>query len=514
MIWVRGALLLAAAARLLYFLSLYLTNSGTVRRYHVESAAVLFVVVGIICWLTAPRDKSRRSTNNVGRDFSPAELGEHGTRLPRRIWLLFLAAAVMLYAPARSVGLLSDDVGLVENARVWNFLPVTTSLFRPAPLAAWAMLLPKGGVEALHLFNVVLHGLNGYLASAVVAVWLRSRSAGLLAGALFLTSPLAPEAVVWLSGVFDVSAATFLFLTILIARRYDHPTPAVRAAFVATAFLAVACKETAVVGVPLVLFEAWLFSRLTRQLVVDGGIAIGVIGAYGLARVIGAFGVAAPEMTRFTLQRFFFEVFGAYALPWHSDVTAWLPWLSLAGGVIVVAGFAALCWSKATPSRVWAMGIAWILVPVVPDMTGLVISADLQGGRFLYIGTIGWVALLVGVSRYALAGASRAAFTAALVLLAAAGGVAVRAEIRPWQDAAATRDRVLSMLRTDPRLQSCPRITLTRLPDTVRGAYVFQAGAIELIRDEAQKQVVADASAGCRFGWNAMNGTFELDTTP
>ena len=54
--------------------------------------------------------------------------------------------------------------------------------------------------------------------------FLRS-GAAVAGGLLVLTAPLAPEAVVWNAGVFDLSMTTVLLAAALVARRYEASAP-------------------------------------------------------------------------------------------------------------------------------------------------------------------------------------------------------------------------------------------------------------------------------------------------
>jgi hypothetical protein len=95
-------------------------------------------------------------------------------------------------------------------------------LFRPLPLFVWATLLHLGsGPSIIHLLNVILHGTNSYLTARLVSGWVEDRRWALLAGLVMLTAPLAPEAVAWSSGVFDLMA-TFFVLTAICDRANLH----------------------------------------------------------------------------------------------------------------------------------------------------------------------------------------------------------------------------------------------------------------------------------------------------
>ena len=94
------------------------------------------------------------------------------------------------------------------------------------PLFIWGVLLRAGaGASTLHLLNLILHGTNAYLSARVLERWVADSKWAFLCGLLVLTAPLNIEAVVWISGVFDLLATSLVLAGMLIARRYeDHPT--------------------------------------------------------------------------------------------------------------------------------------------------------------------------------------------------------------------------------------------------------------------------------------------------
>ena len=73
--------------------------------------------------------------------------------------MLVGAAGLALYAPALSLGLLSDDYIFVASPIViesWQF-------FRPLPLTFWKMVFPVAGAAGLHALNIAIHCLNACL---------------------------------------------------------------------------------------------------------------------------------------------------------------------------------------------------------------------------------------------------------------------------------------------------------------------------------------------------------------
>ena len=494
-----AATVVALGIRTAYLFVRYALGSTATHRFHVESAALIFVGCGLVFRLTRGRTAERELTHSVA--------------LASRSLLVFCGLAIALYWPALSVGFLSDDFVLVNHASSWRIGPVTPALFRPLPLLIWALVLHVGGgAKTLHLLNVVLHGTNAYLTARVVERWVQDSTWSLLAGLLMLTAPLAPEAVAWCSGVFDLSATALVLTCVLVARRYDdHPSVATRVQFIAIGVAALASKETAAIAVGLVLVDAWSRNALSRRLLVDAGILVGIAGAFSLARLTSAFGLARPPFSKFLLQRAVLGSFGGLAVPWHVDVITSVPWLPILGVFIVTYLSTVFLVGSGSKRRTkFAMAAAmWVLLPIIPIWPIFFVAPDLQASRFLYLPAVGWAALIVVVASKPSATYLKPLSTAAvggLILIAAYG---TTLHLRPWTDAARLRDQVEASA-LDAGMNRCPTITLGNLPDSVRGAYVFRNGGPEAFASDLHLKAVVDNHPGgpCSFRWSDTQLSF------
>jgi len=486
--------------RVFYLFVRYILGSTTTQRFHVESAALIFLAVGLIVRLV----RSRRSEPEPTMS----------TTLPRFLWVFFCGLAVALYWPALTVGFLSDDFVLLTYASSWNIGPVTASLFRPIPLFIWAVVLQAGsGSTLLHLLNVLLHGANAYLTTRLVQGWTRNRTWSVLAGLLVLTAPLAPEAVVWLSGVFDVLAATLVLTCILIARRYErHLSPATRIQFVAVGIAAAGSKETAAVAVGLVLIDAWARRVVSRTLLIDTGILAAIVGVFGFIRLASAFGLVRPPLTKYVAQRAIFGSFGGLAVPWHIDVIHRFSWMPLIGVVILVYLLIVFFLDPDRSSQRSKLAVAaalWVLVSILPVFPILFIGPDLQQSRYLYLPMTGWAALIAVI-----AGAGNRSYLKPLSYAAVVGLIVIAAcgtvlHLRPWKEAARLRGMVEASA-VDLQMSKCPTATLSDLPDSVDGAYVFRNGGTEAFaRDLHVNAVLGDSASGrCVFRWSDSEFSF------
>jgi hypothetical protein len=497
--WIGSAVLLALAARVAYFLVRYELGDPLAQRFRVESAALAWAVAGLVLCLTRTRTPNQR--NDAGR---------HSIGL----WALFCAGAVILYWPALGVGFLSDDFILVDHAASWSAGPAMPEFFRPVPLLLWGALLHLGGgAPALHLLNIVLHGTNAYLTTRVVAGWIERRSWFVIAGGLMLASPLAPEAVVWCSGVFDVFATTVLLAAVLAARRYASATRAPdRLAFIALAVFALLSKETAAVLPFLVAIDAWVRKTLPKTLAVDLAALTIAIAAISVARLTVRYGVASVPFRRFLVQRAVFTSFGGLAVPWHADALRLSTLLPLVSGVIALGLLTTffLASRNGWTTRPALAGAAWILAGILPVLPILAIELDLEASRYLYLPSVGWAALLVAaaasVERWRL---GHSAVVTSLILLIALDLVGVRLHLSHWIEAADLRNRVERAALMNPQMTQCTEVTLGHLPDSVRGAYLFRNGAREAFaRDIGMKATAIDGTGPCAFVWDDVTGSF------
>ncbi len=492
---VAGALVVVMLGTRAAFLVVDYLLDGATRRYHVEAAVTLFVVAGLVFRLSA------------------GPCGTNASRSARStpVWALLLcvAGSLALYWPVLTIGFLSDDFGLLARATRWEIGEVTPMLFRPLPLVVWAMLSALQAPPAVwHALNVVLHGVNAFLTMKLAEGWMPGRWP-VLAGGLMLAAPLAVEAVAWASGIFDVSATLLVLLAVTFARAWDRaPTRAARAAFLLTAILAMAAKETAVVAGVLVLIDAWVRRAIRPALLRDLALVTGLAAVFAGARLLGAFGADAPAMSRYLAQRVVFESYGSLAVPWHENWLAAAPWAAIVAALVVISLLSVFFVTTGEMRPRFAAGAAgWVLISVLPVAPMLFIAPDLQGARYLYLAAPAWAALIAGLAA-GLPVRVRVIGAAAGAVLAAGSAAGVRAHLEPWVAAAAGRDRILAAASVHGGIRGCGIVSLTGLPDHVAGAYLFRNGTAEAF---APLGVIVrpDAAPGCSFVWNAAADRFE-----
>ena len=244
---------------------------------------------------------------------------------------------------------------------------------------------------------------------------------------------------------------------------------------------ALATKETAVVLPALLVIAAYASPHVTlKRAAVPIAASVVLVALYVVVRLASGFAAAPPsgEFTGYVAKELFSRPFGGLALPFHIEVLRAYPWIPYAVAVYWPALFliSASRWQEnERDSRTIFALAAWIIASVAPLATMLYIADDLQGARYLYIGTVAWSVMIVVLLQRIQPSTSTRCDRAVV------GGVRVR-------DACASiavggrcleRDRVLDAYRTSG--VQCVPTEIRGLPDHVRGAYVFRNGFTDAI---------------------------------
>ncbi|HUQ86189.1 MAG TPA: hypothetical protein VM096_01440 [Vicinamibacterales bacterium] len=413
-----------------------------------------------------------------------------------------MAAAFALYFPMLSIGLLSDDFVLVARAHSGVLVDRNWDYLRPLPLGIWSLLIQVSSAAAtpvvLHALNIGLHGVNASLTGMFAMRLGLDRRSAFLSGLLFLVFPASVEAVVWSSGIFDVLLVTLILsaaIAITSAAKRNTQTIAVGVLTVA----ALATKETAAILPALLIVAAYASPYVTlKRAAVPIAASMVLVAVYMAVRIGTGFTATPPsaEFTGYAVKEFFSRPFGGLAVPFHLDVLDAHPWIPFALALYWPALFlvSATRWHHhVRDGRTILTLAAWILVSVAPVATMLFIADDLEGSRYLYIGTVAWSVMVVMLT---LRFQTLLRFVATVPLLVQFA-FAARAHQSAWIAAAVERDRVLEAYRQSG--VQCAPTEIRGLPDQVRGAYVFRNGATEAI---ASVMPSAIANSRCVLVWD------------
>ena len=485
-----GWIPLAAAAYTTATLVRYYLSAPS-PRFPVESAFFIFVGVGVLSVLVRRRgeegaeDAERRGTEAA----SVAALA-----------VAFVVAALMVYAPAMRVGLLSDDFVIARWAERFELVHFeATGFVRPGvPAFGWMLrLLPGDFASAAHAANIVLHGVNAALVSLIAMRLGLRRAEAVAAGVMFVLCPGLSEAVVWLSGVQDVLMTTLTLLAVALAAA-DQPRIA---AAVAAGTAALLVKETAVAtpvlaGLVIAGRDGLRMNR-RKQIVVAALAAVAAIYVVLRASAGVPSSFLAVSDWRYFAKQLLASSFAALGAPWTDDWGRTHPLLALARATAFVGLVAAAFfrWRRNDATfRAAAACAGWVLAAVLPVFSLFYIGPQLEGARYLYLPAAGFtmlLALLMGMVLDRVVPRLRAGavglVTAALVVPVLP---AIRSDISRWQAASVVRDHVLERVNDQADRWGCTTFTAEGEADSVSGAYVFRHGLAEaLAREHADTEV-------------------------
>ncbi len=410
-----------------------------------------------------------------------------------RMWAVTIGVslvvmALVLYSPIFGIGLLSDDFVLLQRARQGALIDSSWDYVRPLPLALWWALdyaLPTHLVpSALHVLNAGLHGVNAWLVYRLGrALGLQQRGAA-MAAALFLTWPSNVEPVAWASGLFDILLTVSVLSSTVILLSYRLQAASTIGLVSVMTMAALASKETAV-ALPLLLALLIPFARAERRqtaLISLGASAILVL-LYGLGRIV--WGLPESQMvplSGYALKEMLSRPFGSLGLGLHARIINSVPLVGIGLALLWPAILirSARAWREEPKTfHLVALGVLWVLCSVFPLFTMLYVGPDLQGSRYLYLGSTVWSIAVVSMVMRHCAGAGDRSGPAILIGLVAVFAAVVLAHQRPWMEASETRERVLSGLTSLPG--DCVPTDVRGLPDHVAGAYVFRNGFPEAL---------------------------------
>ena len=187
--------------------ALYVWGDGRRGRFRVESPYFILVTLCLIASLPALRG------------FRASATAERSKSLFALAWCILLA--FVAYWPTLSISLLSDDFVLLQYARQNTGASDGGASRRPLAVWLFNLVVTVAGPSAFHALLVFLHAANGWLLIRLsLAIGFEPAVASLI-GVLFLTFPASVEAVTWCSGVQDV------LMTTCVLVRHSDVAPAV-----------------------------------------------------------------------------------------------------------------------------------------------------------------------------------------------------------------------------------------------------------------------------------------------
>jgi hypothetical protein len=431
---------------------------------------------------------------------------------------IYVAALGLLVAAAfwRAIGIyfLADDFVLIQFAnhfrlgdvRTWLTTPEGNAFFRPvlhffmALTATWAKFDPR----LWHAASLILHALNSVLVMVLAARLGLSRNAAFFAGALFAIHGSLPESVVWIAGEYGM-LSTFFVLCGLLAllahlrdgsrRRWLYGAASIGCMVLAfitkesayvfplVAWLLVVSKRIPLRKAALILF---LFLLVAMALFMYRWSLLGGIGGYrddnSGVRLFAEVGVV--QVVRSLLLRLWAVLY--FPINWSRQ-----PGVVL--GVASAAYVVALVWmgswiNKLRTSRLpLIFPLGFLCLAALPPIQQLLIGADLQKSRALYLSSVGF-ALMLATAMEPLGRGARWLVPSAILLFHFA---ALQHNLSAWKSTGdiAKRACIAAAQCALPHGARPARPSVWNMPGSLDGVYFLGVGFNECVRMQTQASV-------------------------
>jgi tetratricopeptide (TPR) repeat protein len=425
---------------------------------------------------------------------------------------------LVVYLRAAWLGLSWDDAALtVDNPSLasahglWDLwtqetwkasgLDEQASYYRPvATTTTWLVARVSNTAAAHHVTNVVLHAGNAALVAHVLRSRLRAAPlVACLLASFWAVATANSEAVLWISGRFDVLATTFLLVAFAAnagARRWVVPL-----AFAG----ALLTKEVAIGGaLVLALDDVVLQRRAPRERWPDWVLLVAVDAAYlAVRRAVGiATGDAAVHALGWLLPAFASiasRVFAKLFVPVGLDPLQPLHLLPVAGVVAVFVALGALALVATRRARrdaaSWGgavlVGLSWFVLTLAP-MSVIPPGEPVAGDRYGYAASVGVVIALAAVAS-ALGSARSRPVQALLGGLVVLHSVLTELRLPAWQDR-----------------ESIARSMAAAHPDSAHAHYLLGYLALER-RDLPEADAELSRSLAVTRSWRALDAACVLE---
>jgi hypothetical protein len=430
--------------------------------------------------------------------------------------LIVLMIGVAFWRAAR-ISFLSDDYVLVSLAQYFpgNYRAMFTQgggdgFFRPLGYLSLAWTWPWAGLDPSrwHWVGLLLHLGTSLLVYALAGAIGLSRSYAWLASALFAWHGANPEAVVWIAGRFDLLAAFFGLLALLAFIKLWEES-SWRWGFVALGSLAAGLlsKESAY-GVPLAML-VYVAGRRPAQLkrirylapffllatilfayrwMLQGGIG-GYLGAGGQPQALSLHPVLMIEALALRLWAVLF-----FPVNWAISAGIW-PRIATA---LYIAAWGAIVWAIRGARVRLLIPLGFVLAMALPAVQQLLIGADLEKSRLVYLPAAGFC--LLAASAVSGAGLGPAKRWGAAFVILAFNLTALEHNLTGWEDAAVKSRTVCRAVA-----ECSNPASVAGLPRSLNGVYFFANGLPECVRMERAKHPDLPTHS-CSLAWDPATG--------
>lgn len=453
------------------------------------------------------------------------------------MWAILLITGVVaaVFWQSTCFYFLSDDFVLLKQAGYISysfrgiFGPGSDGAYRPVThlfmrvVHTWAGSRPM----AWHFTELALHTANSILVFATARMLAFSRFGATFAASLFAVHGTRPEAVVWIAGRADLLAAFFVLLGVICfisfwtrsgvtARLYYAVSLALmtaailskESAYTFPLLLVVFLASRNALRVRRGIYALIPFFAVTTVLLAWRIILLGGVGGYrtpsgapealsmSVASVVKALGLRLPAVLFFPIN-------------WsHEPGTIF--------GLVMILYLASLVWmSRArVSSKAFLVPLGFLLALALPPLSQLLIGADLQKARLLYLPLLGFCLLLAT----ALEGLKLKSRWIATVIILAFNTITIFHNLGAWKEASQLASAACR------RAAACTdRIAVVGLPVSRNGVYFFANGFPECVELERNKeagavdvrsvnQPIDRLQYDCVLSWD--NKTGELSPVP
>jgi hypothetical protein len=360
-----------------------------------------------------------------------------------------------------------------------------TEFFRPVGGLALAATAWLGGTDVFfwHLASLLLHLANSVLVFLLISRLFSNRTAALVASLLFAIHGTRPEAVTWISGRFDLISTLFVLAGLLLFIAYFRASStACQVGSLLAMALAILSKESAYVFPVLLMLILAVIPATSRA---DAkrtlpfwalAVVLFAIRWWALGGIGGYINASTGRPEAFSLNILSFVK--ALALRIGSVLYFPINWsikpspgsfITFALSVTLIVW---LLWTVSVDRRCMLFAVAFVLVSSLPALQQLLIGADLQKSRLLYLPAVGFCAML----GFAVEGLrpKQAVIPAALVLLTFQWAC-LRHNERIWHQVASAADNACSQIvrQVTPFTKG---IVVRNLPGSLDGVYFLRNG--------------------------------------
>ena len=397
-----------------------------------------------------------------------------------------------------SYSFLSDDFYLVTLAASTRGYSAAlfkhgggTEFFRPVGGLALAVTAWWAGTDVFswHLASLLLHLANSALVFLLISRLFSNRPAALIASLLFAIHGTRPEAVAWVSGRFDLISGFFILTGLLLyiahvrllGRARSRATACYVGSLLAMA-LAILTKESAYAFPALLMLTLAVCPGASRQdakrtlpfwalaivLFAIRWWALGGIGGYTDERTgkPEAFSLGMVSITKALALRIWSALY--FPINWNIEPSRGL-------GIVVALNVALivwLLWTVCVERRRILFAVAFVLISSLPAIHQLLIGADLQRSRLLYLPSLGFCVML----GFAVEGLrSKQTMLLAAIALLAFHWACLQHNERTWRRVASLADSTCSQI-VQQITPSTKGIVIQDLPGSLDGVYFLRNG--------------------------------------